>query len=51
MAIKTYKAKVKLSNGAAQDVTVQADSQSNAKAMLEADYGKGSIISFPSEVR
>lgn len=51
MATKTYKAKVKLPNGSAQDVTVQADSQSNAKSMLEAQYGKGSIISFPSEVR
>lgn len=51
MAVKTYKAKVKLSNGSVQDVTVQADSPFNARAMLEAQYGTGSIFSFPSEVR
>jgi len=51
MSTKTYKAKIKLPNGSAQDVTVEADNASNAKAMLEAQYGRGSAISFPTEVR
>jgi hypothetical protein len=51
MSTKTYEARVKLQNGSVQKVTVQADSPFNAKAMLEAQYGKGSIFSFPTEVR
>jgi hypothetical protein len=50
MATRTYKARVKLPNGSSQNVTVQADSASNAKSMLEAQYGKGSVLSTPTEV-
>lgn len=42
---KTYKARVKLSNGNTQVVEVAADSSFNAKAMLEAQYGKGNVFS------
>ena len=48
---KTYKAKVRLPNGSVQEVRVEADSSLNARAMLEAQYGKGSIFSSPTEVR
>lgn len=55
MAIKTYKARVKIKTGQSsstvQAVTVQADSPFNAKAMLEAQYGKGCIMSPPVESR
>jgi hypothetical protein len=47
---KSWKAKVRLSNGSIQEVTVQADSYFNAKAMLESQYGKGSIFSGPVQV-
>jgi hypothetical protein len=30
-----------------QEVFVQADSQTNAKAMLESQYGSGNILSGP----
>jgi hypothetical protein len=56
MAIKTYKARVRIKNASGssieQDVTVQADSSSKARFMLEAQYGKGCILSGePREVR
>ncbi len=54
MAIKTYKAKVRIKNGAShivQDVTVQADNAFNAKAMLLAQYGRDCIFSGPMETR
>jgi hypothetical protein len=51
MATKTWTAKIKLKNGAIQEVTVQADSFFNAKAILESQYGKGSIWSGPLEAR
>lgn len=51
MATKTYKTKVKLPNGSWQDVTVQADNPFNAKAMLEAQWGKGNLWGMPVEVR
>ena len=44
MAMKTYEATVRLANGNSQKVTVQADSHVNAKAMIEAQYGKGSVL-------
>ncbi|SKC07818.1 hypothetical protein SAMN06295937_10772 [Sphingopyxis flava] len=50
MSVHTYRAKVKLPNGSYQVVTVQADSTSNAKSMLEAQYGKGSVTSSPNRV-
>ena len=49
MATKTFKAKIRLKGGAVQDVAVDADSYFNAKAMLEAQYGKGSITYGPTE--
>ena len=47
MAAITWKAVVRLSNGFQQEIRILADSQSNARAMLEAQYGKGSILSGP----
>jgi hypothetical protein len=47
MAVTTYRARIRLSNGTHQEVRVQADSPNNAKAMLEAQYGKGSIVTAP----
>jgi hypothetical protein len=45
-----WKSVVKLSNGFHQEVRIQADSQSNAKAILEAQYGRHSILSGPWSV-
>lgn len=42
---KAYKARVKLPNGNTQIVEVDADSSFNAKAMLEAQYGKSNVLS------
>ena len=50
MAGIMWKAVVRLSNGFHQEVRIQADSQSNAKAMLEAQYGRDSILSGPWSV-
>lgn len=49
--MKTFKANVKL-NGRYVEVQVQARNQLDAKAMIEAQYGKGSMMgNIPSEVR
>jgi hypothetical protein len=45
MATETWKVKVRLESGALQEVTVRADSYLNARQMIEAQYGKGSIAS------
>ena len=50
MAMHTYKARVKLSNGMIQEIRVQAENSNNARAMIEAQYGKGSINSGPFKV-
>ena len=50
MASITWKAVLKLSNGFHQEIHIQADSQSNAKAILEAQFGKGRILSGPWSV-
>ena len=50
MAAITWNAVVRVSNGFHQEVRIQADSQSNAKAMLEAQYGRDSILSGPWSV-
>lgn len=50
MATKTYKAKIKLTNGNSQDITIEADSPQNAKAMIESQFGQGSIIAGPIQV-
>ena len=47
MTTNTYQATVRLSNSSHQKIRVQADSQVNARAMIEAQYGKGSIVSGP----
>jgi len=44
--MKTYEADVRLSNGSVQRVRIQADRSDNARAMLEAQYGKGCIVMF-----
>jgi hypothetical protein len=51
MRAVTFKATIRLKNGAVQEITVQADTYFNAKAMIEAQYGKGSIFIGPIEVR
>ena len=51
MAKQTYKARVRLPNGVTQEVSVQADTHSNAKAMLEAQYGKQNILTVVSLAR
>jgi hypothetical protein len=45
--MRTWKTNVRLPNGSHQDVFVQADCWSNARAMIEALYGRGSIFSGP----
>jgi hypothetical protein len=47
MSTRTFKATVRLPNGLHQEVFIEADSQSNARAMLEAQYGRGSILAGP----
>ena len=44
----TYEARVKLPGGGQEVVRVQASNQVNAKKMLEAQYGKGSLIGSPT---
>jgi hypothetical protein len=48
--MKTYKARIRL-NGRDMWVQVQARSMQDARAMIEAQYGKGSILNGPDEVR
>ena len=45
--MRTWSAKVRLSNGGFQEVHVQADTYFNAIAIIEAQYGRGSIIFGP----
>ena len=46
MTTHTYTAEVKLSNGSNQKVSVEAETSGNAKAMLEAQYGKGKVYNL-----
>lgn len=48
MATKTYYARIKLPNNFTQVVTVKANTHLNAKMMIEAQYGKGSIVTGPT---
>ncbi len=48
MATITFYARVKLPNNSTQVITVQASTYSNARAMIEAQYGKGSIVGGPT---
>ena len=50
MAAVTWYAIIRLANGNQQRVTVPADSQINARLMIEAQYGRGSIISGPNRL-
>jgi hypothetical protein len=47
MAAVTWYAIIRLANGNQQRVTVHADNQFNARLMIEAQFGSGSIISGP----
>ena len=49
MPLKTYRVRVKLPVGT-QEITVQADSVWNARMMIEAQYGPGSVFWGPVEV-
>jgi hypothetical protein len=44
MSATTWKATIRLPNGNQQEVRVMADSQINARQMIEAQYGRGSIL-------
>jgi hypothetical protein len=44
------KARVKLAKAGTQEITVQADDYFKARAMIEAQYGKGCIITGPNQV-
>ncbi len=50
MAAVTWYAIIRLANGNQQRVTVHADNQFNARMMIEAQFGSGSIISGPHRV-
>jgi len=50
MAAVTWYATIRLANGNQQRVTVPADNQINARLMIEAQYGRGSIVSGPNRV-
>lgn len=43
MATHTYTGNVKLSNGSIQKVTIEADTEGNARKLLEAQYGKANV--------
>jgi hypothetical protein len=47
MAAVTWYVIIRLANGNQQRVEVRADSQINARLMIEAQFGRGSIISGP----
>lgn len=51
MALKTYKAKIHLKNGAPQEVRVSADSITNAKQVIDMQYGNPRYILWPEEVK
>jgi hypothetical protein len=50
MAGVTWYAIIRLANGNQQRVEVRADNQSNARLMIQAQFGRGSIISGPDRV-
>jgi len=50
MGTVMWRAVIRLANGFHQEVRIQADSQGNAKAILEAQFGKNSILSGPWSV-
>jgi hypothetical protein len=44
MSATTWRATIRLPNGNQQEVRVQANSQINARQMIESQYGRGSIV-------
>ena len=44
MSATTWKATIRLPSGNQQEVRVQADSQANARQMIEVQYGRDSIL-------
>lgn len=47
--MKTYKANVRI-NGRMVEVRVEARNSIDARAMIEGQYGKGSIVNGPNQV-
>ena len=48
MAAVTWYATIRLANGNQQRITVPADNYFNARMMIEAQYGRGSILFGPT---
>lgn len=46
--MKKFKAKIKMPNGQQIDVVIDAKNSSDAKALLEAQYGKGNVFTVMS---
>jgi hypothetical protein len=44
MSATTWKATIRLPNGNQQEVRVEANSQINARQMIESQYGRGFIL-------
>jgi hypothetical protein len=44
LSATTWKATIRLPNGNQQEVCVMADSQANARVMIESQFGRGSIL-------
>lgn len=44
--MKTYEARVKLAGAGTQIVRINADDYTRAKAMLEVQFGRGSVVSL-----
>lgn len=49
--MRTFEMTVRISNWQTQKILIQADDPFKAKALAEMTYGKGSVISMPSEKR
>jgi hypothetical protein len=47
---KSFRARVRLEGAGSQDVIVEADNSLNAKAILESQYGEGSVFEGPMEM-
>ena len=45
--MRTFQATIRLSNGLHQQIRLRADSQAAARAMIEAQYGKGCLLQGP----
>jgi hypothetical protein len=47
MAARTWHVMIRVANGNQQRVTIRADNWMNARLMIQAQFGGGSIISGP----